>query len=91
MKLDLSKVNWKEDGVTRWFVKEYAEELETPEEMTPDQLANATTYCKDMYNPYAEELMRKAGVLKAFRTTTDTKEKGRIFREAAKSFGILLY
>lgn len=89
--LDLSSVEWKDDGITRNYVKENAEELAAPRKMTPSSLSDAITYCKTFINPYAEELMRRAGNLKTFNATSDTSERSKIVRNAAKSFGILLF
>lgn len=82
---------WKNDGITRNYVKENAEELAEPSKMTPLRLSIATTHCKTFYNQYAEELMRRAGNLKAFYEASDDDERGKTLRSAAKSFGILLF
>lgn len=89
--LELSSIEWKNDSITRNFVNENARELVAPSKMEPSNLATATTYCKTNINPYAEELMRRAGNLEAFNATIDPAERGKILRNAAKSFGILLF
>lgn len=89
--LELSSIEWKNDSITCNFVNENARELVTPNKMAPSNLATATTYCKTNINPYAEELMRRAGNFEAFNATNDPAERGKILRNAAKSFGILLF
>ena len=85
--IDLSTVNWINDSITRDYVKENAGILASPEDMDPGELGDAVTYCESIFNPYAEELMRRAGNLDAFCAATDIKEKNKILNNAAKSFG----
>ncbi len=87
--MDLTQVNWRQDGITRRYVAEHTAELTTPSSMSPDQLAGATTYCQDSANPYAEELVRRAGLLEKYLRTSGT-ERTDVVRQAAKGFNILL-
>ncbi len=87
---ELSSVDWKKDTVTGAFKRTNTEELLFPNEMAPARLANAITYCESICNPYAEELMRRAGNLAAFQESNDEAERGKILRNAAKAFGIVL-
>ena len=87
---ELSSVDWKKDPVTGGFKRSNTEELLFPNEMAPARLANAITYCESICNPYAEELMRRAGNLAAFQESNDEAERGKILRNAAKAFGIVL-
>jgi hypothetical protein len=89
--LELSSIDWKKDTITGNFRRDNAEELLFPDKMTPARLSEATTYCESIQNPFAEELMRRAGNLGAFTEATDKAEKGRILRNAAKAFGIMLF
>lgn len=89
--LELSSVEWRDDSITRNFVEENTRELVEPSKMTPGRLADATTYCRTNMNPYAEELMRRAGNLEAFKASNDPAERGKILRSAAKAFGIMLF
>jgi hypothetical protein len=81
---------WRNDGITRGFIKENVGELENPSTMKPARLAEAATYCATNDNPYAEELMKRAGNIEAFRASGDPAERGKILRNAAKAFGITL-
>ncbi len=87
--LDLTQVNWRQDGITRRYIAMHETELIEPTSMTPDLLAGATTYCQSVTNPYAEELARRAGLLEKYRATSDV-ERADIVRRAAKSFNIVL-
>ena len=85
--IDLTTVDWRNDWITRRYVKENEAKLSNPRKMTPAELGDATTYCKTLYDPYAEELMRRAGNLEAFRCATTDSERMKILNNAAKSFG----
>lgn len=87
--MDLTQVNWRQDGITRRYVAEHAAELTTPSSMSPDQLAGATTYCQEITNPYAEELARRAGLGEKYLHTSGI-ERADVVRQAAKGFNILL-
>ena len=88
---ELSSVNWKKDTITGNFRRDNAGELLHPEKMKASRLATALTYCETNENPYAEELMRRAGNLATFKATIDQRKRGEILRNAAKSFGIVLF
>lgn len=88
---ELSSVNWKKDTITGNFRRDNAGELLHPEKMEASRLATALTYCETNENPYAEELLRRAGNLAAFTETGDQHKRGEILRNAAKAFGILLF
>ena len=87
----LSSVDWKRDESTECFKRENADELLFPARMSEDRLAVVCTYCNSIDNPYAHELIRRAGNLDTFRTTTDEGERKWILRESAKSFGITIF
>ncbi len=87
--INLEQVNWREDAVTRRFIAKHEAELTDPSSMTPDLLADATTYCQGDTNPYAEELARRAGMLKKYRYTSG-KKRYEVVCRAAKCFNILL-
>lgn len=87
--MDLTQVNWRQDGITRRYVADHETELATPSSMNPDQLAGATTYCQEITNPYAEELVKRAGLLEKYLRTSGI-ERADVVRQAAKGFNILL-
>ena len=87
--INLEQVNWRKDAVTQRFIAEHKAELADPSSMTPDLLADATTYCQGDTNPYAEELARRAGMLEKYRHTSGEKRSEVVCR-AAKGFNILL-
>lgn len=88
---ELSSVNWKKDTVTANYKSDNAADLLFPGKMTALMLATATTFCSTIYNPYAEELMRRAGNLGSFQTANNEHERGSVLRNAAKAFGISLF
>ena len=89
--IDLTAVNWRQDRITERYVNEHADLLRRPRKMKPRELGDTCTYCETNDNPYAEELMRRAGNLEAFQSATTPSEKGKILRQAAKAFGFMLY
>ena len=88
--INLSKVNWYNDGITEHFTRENASELIHPETMEENRLATAASFCKSIDNPYAEELIKRAGRIETFKSAKTATERMSIFRESAKSFGIIL-
>lgn len=89
--IEIPNVEWKNDGITRRYVTENAGMLANPSKMEPSKLADATTYCATIRNPYAEELMKRAGNLEAFKATHDHTEQWKILQKAARAFGIVLF
>lgn len=87
--IELTQVNWRKDSVTRRYVCEHKAELATPSAMSPNQLAEATTYCQNSTNPFAEELARRAELLEKYLHTSGA-ERTSIVRQAAKRLNILL-
>ena len=87
--LDLKKVNWRQDGFTRDYIGKHKAELTDPSSMSPDLLAETTTYCQDFTNPYAEELAKRAGLLEKYLMTSDVV-RANVVRRAAKGFNITL-
>ena len=88
-KIDLTLVPWRMDGITRHYVEENGTTLEVPTRMTAAQLAEASTYCTTVDNPYALELTVRAGTSCKF-GEAEPDEKYAILVQAAKQFGILL-
>ena len=87
--LDIEQVNWRQDSVTRRYIASHKAELTDPSSMSPDSLALTTTYCQNLTNPYAEELAKRAGLLKKYLCTSGV-ERADIVRRAAKGFNIEL-
>ena len=87
--LDLEQVNWRQDSVTCRYIAAHEAELTDPSSMSPDLLALTTTYCQNLTNPYAEELVQRAGLLEKYLCTSDEK-RADIVRRAAKGFNIIL-
>ena len=88
--IDLTKVRWRKDGITDRYVNVNSNTLHVPGEMTPQQLAEATTYCKNVENPFARELTVRAGTEDKFLGAASLDEKRRIVVKAAKAFKIKL-
>lgn len=84
-------IPWRHDRATREYIEEHADELQSIEAMTPDQLADACTYCETIIgNPFAAELTKRAGCDARFNEAYDAKSKMEILQNSAKSFGIIL-
>lgn len=88
--IDIIRINWKEDGITRRFVTDNRDVLRHPEKMGALMLGNACTYCRDIYNPFAEELMRRSGHLEKYRGIQDEKARVKIFQAACRYHGMIV-
>ena len=88
--INLERVDWRDDTITRHVVAEHEAELADPSSMTPALLACTITYCKDIANPYALELARRAGMLERYLHAFGA-ECTEVVRRAAKGFNILLH
>ena len=89
--LILSEVNWRDDRVTRSFIKRRGALLMNPSKMSPFELSEATTYCRSVNNPYARELTVRAGMGEAYNKKRELNAKGKVLKEAASTFGISLF
>lgn len=88
--IDIEDVNWKNDSITRRYIEDMGEMLKRPARMSAARLAEACTYCTSNDNPYAYELLNRAGLFEQYRVA-DSEESAKILRKAAKCFGIGLY
>ena len=89
--LILSEVYWRDDRVTRSFIKRRGDLLMNPSKMSPFELSEATTYCRSVNNPYARELAVRAGMDEAYNKKRALNAKGKVLKEAASTFGISLF
>lgn len=76
---------WRSDKATDDFREKYAEELSQPENMSNGRLCLAVTFCRKIMNPFAVELVRRAGVLDKFMALPD--DRYLILCRAARAFG----
>lgn len=58
--INLEEVSWYQDGITKRYVQENAEDLAEPEKLKPAELATAITYCTEVKNPFADELVNRS-------------------------------
>ena len=89
-KLTLNQIEWRNDSVTRRYLKRKGDKLLTPQNMTEGELCETITYCQSIKNPYAEELTRRAGTGEKFLSARTLHAKAEILRAAAISYGITL-
>lgn len=89
--MDIRNVQWKNDFVTRAFIREHGEDIQDPESMEAKELANTVTYCKTVDNPYSREIVRRTGALSDFNCARSLEEKNNILRTECKKFGIQLF
>ncbi len=82
---------WKNDSITKSYVKENKAMLDYPENMNVSELANATTYCKTINNPYADEIVRRAGFWDKYQKTKDPEKQRKLLDKACGRFGIRLF
>ena len=82
---------FKNDTATRRFLSRCQGEYDDPKAMTPQKLGDTLTYCRFIDNPYAVELVTRAGLHGNFSRATTELEKGVIIRAAASSFGFKLF
>lgn len=76
---------WRSDKTTDDFREKYAEELSQPEKMSNARLCIAVTFCRKIMNPFAIELVRRAGVLDKFMALPD--DRYLLLCRAARAFG----
>lgn len=76
---------WRTDAATDDFRKKYAAELSQPENMSNGRLCLAVTYCRKIMNPFAVDLVRRAGVLDEFMAQPNNRYF--ILCRAARAFG----
>ena len=79
---------YKTDGITRRWLEEHAEELTHPSAMKPALLATACTYTRGVNNPFAWELVRRAGSVREFSWAVNDAEKMKVLRACAASLHI---
>lgn len=89
--MDIRNIQWKNDFVTRAFIREHGEDITDVETMTASDLATTLTYCKTVDNPYAKELVNRTGALSDFNCARSLEEKNNILRTECKKFGIQLF
>lgn len=85
-------INWRNDGITReWIRRNITTDLETfIKEASAHKLGEAITYCKDIYNAFAYELLKRSGHLDRFNTIRDEKERSKIFDSCCRYHGFML-
>ncbi|MBQ8708543.1 MAG: hypothetical protein IJ523_10690 [Succinivibrionaceae bacterium] len=81
---------YRNDDITRRWLVDHDGLLDDVKAMTPRRLAEACTYCRDVDNPFARELVTRSGNLREFLWATDDAAKCKVLRAAAKSFGCVL-
>lgn len=89
--ISLEGISWYNDGITRRYIREHAEELTEPKKMEPVALAAALTYCTEAKNPFAEELVSRSRSEQTkikYRTAPYVKMAMEAVEEAAREFGI---
>ena len=91
MMMYITDVQWKDDFVTRAFLREHGEDITDPGSMEVSELAGAVTYCKTVDNPYSREIVKRSGALEDFNHARALKDKNRILRTECEKFGIRLY
>lgn len=90
MTVDIEKVDWLRDEATREYIRENAERLKDRSAMTPKELAEAVTYCETVDNPYAYELLDRAGSFEKFKRAESYEAACEVLRKAARGLGIIL-
>ena len=82
---------WKNDSVTRSYKKEHSDILNAPSKMSTRELADACTYCNNWNNPYAIQIIKKAGLYDQYDSTRNLKHKHEVFDKACAGFGIRMF
>ena len=82
---------FKDDFITRRYLENHLDELLDVQAMSPGDLATACTYCNKLDNPFAQELVKRAGMSHENAWAIgDDSEKARVLRSAAARFRITL-
>ncbi len=84
---------WKNDFVTRAYIREHIDTLNVPSRMTISALARTCTYCNSWENPYSREIMKRSGHLAKFDECRkgDTEARRDIFNKACNHYNIKMY
>lgn len=82
---------WKNDGITRHYKKDHADILNAPSRMSISDLATTCTYCNNWDNPYAKEIVRRAGLQAPYNNSRSSNHKREIFNKACAKYGIRMY
>lgn len=85
--MNIDSINWRNDGITRAFIRDHYDELIHPETMKAAALGVACTYCKTIENPYARELMKRSGHIAKYDSTYNQDEEFDIFRKSCRYHG----
>ncbi len=88
--LDLHSVPWRIDRAADQFFRDNAAALTEPEKMPVSLLSTAMTYCATWENPYAEEAVRRVGMLDLYHTLTDHFERVKFIQYAFERLGCKL-
>lgn len=89
--INLYDIPWRQDSITRRYIRENADILTSPASMTPLQLAEAQTYCRTTYTPYASELASRAGLANRLSACFgDQDKRTQVIIAAAKAFNITM-
>lgn len=88
--IDLDAVEWKPDRITQNYVR-CRPFLRYISELDPKDLAEASTYCISVINPFSAELCRRAGTLTQYQVAMHgtAVEAYLAVKEAASRFGII--
>lgn len=88
--IDLDTVEWKPDRITQKYVR-CRPYLRYISELDPKDLAEASTYCISVINPFSAELCRRAGTLTRYQAAMHgtVAEAYLAVKDAASIFGII--
>lgn len=89
--MEIANINWRKDRITREFVEENEDRLREPDNMTPEELCEAITYCHTIENPYTDMLIFKAGMSERRSRSGGIKELSKLLDQSASAFGIKMY
>jgi len=89
--LDLTQICWRDDRITKSFVRENEEELSNPSSMPIQLLMEAITYCIDHDNPFVKELLLRSGHTDQYNAATNDHDRGKIVRASARAFNYIMF
>ena len=92
LKEKMDCVDWRRTGATDRWRRRNADKLAKPlNELEPEFISEAMTYCNSNSNIFSKELLSRAGLLDDFLSARGAIARTKVLERAADKFGIILF
>ncbi len=78
---------WKNDFVTRSYLREKGEYLNAPCKMSNGDLVTTVTFCAGVDSPYAYEIVRRTNMLNQYEKARGSAKKNLVLKKACLQWG----